>query len=519
MDTTGLTDQEKELARQRVDQFVRRFEESYRRLAYHAALPLVLTPELLNYLRNQFLRGQVPWVAEVDLLLSDLCSPVGYELYAMDTAVRAYLLEEMKQELGEKRMQDVARLLISYVRQLARTNPFIGKQELQVQQWSAMLCLEEHSETAVREMAQAFVTTAKRLVNPAEMARLARIIKELAPQLSAYQVFVDYAKVTSQMLIDPSSVDQQALSRSYHILPDLELFVPSQTQFLKTFTFDVVTVDAQGREHSRSRHQAQYFTEDLGKGVTLEMVSIPGGTFTMGAPKTEKESTDDERPQHEVTVPPFFMGKYPITQAQWQAVAALPQVNRELDPDPSSFKGSDRPVENVSWYDADEFCARLSKATGRDYRLPSEAEWEYACRAGTTTPFHFGETITPELANYNGKYTYGAGSKGEYRQETTPVGKFQVTNAFGLSDMHGNVWEWCADHWHENYESSPPLDGSAWLETTENNENDNHLRLLRGGSWLNNPEYCRSAYRNGSAPDNDNGLIGFRVVCVPPSRS
>lgn len=512
MDTTGLTDQEKELPRQRVDQFVRRFEESYRQLAYHAALPLVLTPELLNYLRNQFLRGQVPWVAEVDLLLSDLCSPVGYELYAMDTAVRAYLLEEMKQELGEKRMQDVARLLISYVRQLDRTNPFIGKQELQVQQWSAMLCLEEHSETAVREMAQPFVTTAKGLVNPAEMLRQARIIKELASQLRAYQVLVDYAKVTSQMLIDPLAVDQQALSRSYQVLPDLELSVPSQTQFLLTFTFDVVTVDAQGREDSRSRHQAQYFTEDLGNGVTLQMVDIPGGTFLMGAPETEKESTDEERPQHQVTVPPFFMGKYPVTQAQWQAVAAFAQVNRELNPDPSTFKGSERPVETISWYDADEFCARVSKATGGDYRLPSEAEWEYACRAGTTTPFHFGETITSELANYNGYYTYASEPKGKSRGETTEVGSFPP-NAFGLYDLHGNVWEWCQETYHQSYEKAP-IDGSAWID----NKNDNHFCLLRGGSWCNYPVNCRSAYRNRNSPDIDDYNIGFRVVCGAAQR-
>jgi len=507
MDTTGLTDQEKELPRQRVDQFVRRFEESYRQLAYHAALPLVLTPELLNYLRNQFLRGQVPWVAEVDLLLSDLCSPVGYELYAMDTAVRAYLLEEMKQELGEKRMQDVARLLISYVRQLDRTNPFIGKQELQVQQWSAMLCLEEHSETAVREMAQPFVTTAKGLVNPAEMLRLARIIKELAPQLRAYQVLVDFAKVTSQMLIDPLAVAQQALSRSYQVLPDLELSVPSQPQFLLTFTFDVVTVDAQGREDSRSRHQAQYFTEDLGNGVTLEMVDIPGGTFTMGAPETEKESTDEERPQHQVTVPPFFMGKYPVTQAQWQAVADFPQVNRELNPDPSIFKGSDLPVEKISWYDAVEFCARLSKATGRDYRLPSETEWEYACRAGTTTPFYFGETITSELANYDGNYTYASEQKGKYREQTTEAGSFPP-NGFGLYDLHGNVWEWCQDTYNQSYEKAH-IDGSAWID----DENDNHLRLVRGGSWVNNPENCGSATRFSDYPDDGYICIGFRVVC------
>ncbi len=193
-------------------------------------------------------------------------------------------------------------------------------------------------------------------------------------------------------------------------------------------TFDVVKVNAKGQEVEREKAEASYFTQDLGNDITLEMIAILGGTFTMGSPANEKDSFDDERPQHQVTVPPFFMGKYPVTQAQWRAVASRTdlKVEKDLDPDPSYFKdppkppflrgasdsppfeggargGSptrwDRPVEQVNWYDAIEFCARLSKLTVREYRLPSEAEWEYACRAGTTTAFHFGETITGDLAN------------------------------------------------------------------------------------------------------------------------
>jgi formylglycine-generating enzyme required for sulfatase activity/uncharacterized caspase-like protein len=275
------------------------------------------------------------------------------------------------------------------------------------------------------------------------------------------------------------------------------------------FEFDVVTVDAKGQETDRRRSQAQYFAEDLGDGVTLEMVAIPDGTFQMGSPESEEGRNDDESPQHQVTVKPFFLGKYPVTQAQWQAVAKLPKVKSDLNPEPSSFKGADRPVERVSWYDAVEFCARLSKQTGREYRLPSEAEWEYACRAGTTTPFHFGETITTDLVNYNGDYTYGDAPKGKDRGETTPVGSFGVANAFGLYDMHGNVWEWCADHWHENYEGAPS-DGSAWL-----GDNDNYSRLLRGGSWNVIPENCRSAFRNHYSPDfRDDTSSGF-VLCAP----
>ncbi|MCZ8250409.1 MULTISPECIES: formylglycine-generating enzyme family protein, partial [unclassified Microcystis] len=216
-----------------------------------------------------------------------------------------------------------------------------------------------------------------------------------------------------------------------------------------------------------------------------------------------------ERPQHEVTVPPFFMGKYPITQAQWKAIASLTDLKVEKDLDLNSARFKDRPdsdrrpVEQVNWDDAIEFCARLSKLTGREYRLPSEAEWEYACRAGTTTPFYFGETITGELANYRSSETYADEYKGEYRQQTTPVGQFPP-NAFGLYDMHGNVWEWCADTWHDNYDGAP-TNGSAWIE----NGDDNRFPP-RGGSWYNSPYYCRSAYRINNTL---NDINGFRVVC------
>ncbi|ASC73373.1 sulfatase-modifying factor protein [Halomicronema hongdechloris C2206] len=267
-----------------------------------------------------------------------------------------------------------------------------------------------------------------------------------------------------------------------------------------TFEFETVTVDAQGNITERRQGKAEYRSEDLGSGITLELVSIPAGEFLMGAPADEEGRSDDEGPQHRVQVPEFWMGKFPVTQAQYQAVTGK---------NPSKFKGENRPVEKVSWEDAVAFCQKLSEQTGRTYRLPSEAEWEYACRAGTTTPFHFGETITPDLANYNGNYTYGSGPKGTYRQKTTEVGRFPP-NAFGLYDMHGNVWEWCQDVWHSSYEGAP-TDGSAWLKG-----GDQDRRVLRGGSWGAFPRYCRSASRLRYYPDNQYGSIGFRVVCSPP---
>ncbi len=271
-----------------------------------------------------------------------------------------------------------------------------------------------------------------------------------------------------------------------------------------------------GVESIRSAEHPPIEEIHLGNGVILEMLEIPGGTFLMGSLPDEEESRDSQRPQHQVTVVPFLMGKYPITQAQWQAVAALPQVKRELKPNPSRFQGANRPVEGVNWYDAVEFCARLSQEKGREFRLPSEAEWEYACRAGTITPFHFGETISTDLANYHGSHFYGSGVKGINRRETTPVGMFQVVNAFGLYDMHGNVWEWCLDDWHNNYEGAP-TDGSAWFDDNDNLYQKPGYAVLRGGSWANNPTDSRSACRlNVSRAERVNlGIsFGFRVVCA-----
>ncbi len=287
-------------------------------------------------------------------------------------------------------------------------------------------------------------------------------------------------------------------------------------RFVQAIRDALSPLEAAGLRSQITQGEADYYTEELGDGVGLEMISIPGGTFMMGSPKEELERYDDEDPQHEVTVSSFYMGRYPITQAQWKAVAELEPIERELDPDPSSFEenyeGIDRwkrPVEQVSWEDAQEFCDRLSKKTGREYRLPTEAEWEYACRAGTTTPFHFGETISTDLANYDGNYTYGEGVKGESRGQTTPVGYFKVANAFGLSDMHGNVWEWCEDDWHEDYENAP-TDGSARFSEEGNR------KVIRGGSWTDNPTFSRSAYRDYDARVDRNDSLGLRVVCVAP---
>ena len=260
--------------------------------------------------------------------------------------------------------------------------------------------------------------------------------------------------------------------------------------------------------------QVQGYQERLADGVELTMVQIPAGSFLMGSPSVELGHSAREGPRHQVQLQGFFMGQTPITQAQWQVVAGWQKLQRDLNSDPASFKGIHRPVESVLWEEAIEFCQRLSQRFGRTYTLPSEAQWEYACRAGTTTPFHFGATLTPDLANYDGNYTYGDGPKGVYRQETTAVAGFPA-NPWGLYDMHGNVWEWCLDQWHNNYQGAP-ADGSAWLDWSVNKDNK---RLLRGGSWLYRPRYCRSAFRGNSYPGGRYSSFGFRVCCLPQGRS
>lgn len=268
------------------------------------------------------------------------------------------------------------------------------------------------------------------------------------------------------------------------------------------------------RRHTKT---VQRFIEPLpleADAIPLAVIWIPGGEFLMGCPDGE-DGYDHEKPQHPVRVSSFAMGQYPVTQAQWRAVAQLPQQERELEPDPSEFMGRDRPVERVSWYDATEFCARLAARTGRAYRLPTEAEWEYACRAGTTTPFHFGETLSPEVANYRCSETYGErGIKGEPIGQTTPVDKYAIANCFGLSDLHGNVWEWCQDNWHKGDEGAPE-GGRAGI----NDDKENSTKVIRGGSWRSDPRNCHSAFRDFSSRVNRLDSLGFRLVCSAPRLS
>ena len=333
---------------------------------------------------------------------------------------------------------------------------------------------------------------------------------------------------------------------------------------LSVFNFETVTVDVRGQV-SRQQRYAQFFVEALGNGVGLDMISIPSGTFLMGASETEgckaggfpagyiPKPETAELPQHRVTVPAFFLGKHPVTQTQWQAIVALPQVNKPLNPDPSYFKGAKHPVDTVSWQQAEEVYARLSAHSGKQYRFPSEAEWEFACRAGTRTHFCWGDAYNTNFANHIDRLVWSDKKPlktrkrtprwlarrpdlDPWRSQTTAVDQFPP-NAFGLYDMHGNVWEWCADPWHFGYDGAPN-EGNIW-ETEPDDRihllfdefsyqdsrehrsmGDSQARVVRGGSFAMNLFDCRSASRRAIKLDSNRGSderdwvsIGLRLAC------
>ena len=243
-------------------------------------------------------------------------------------------------------------------------------------------------------------------------------------------------------------------------------------------------------------------SRELSNSIGMRFVLIPPGEFLMGSPEAEARRNFDEGPQHRVRISKaFYLGVTEVTQKQWKAV---------MESNPSHFRGDDLPVEHVSWEDAREFIKKLSEKEVRACRLPTEAEWEYAARAGTTTPFPFGETISPDQANYDGDYAYGAGEKGVYRQKTTPAASLEP-NAWGLYDTSGNVHEWCAD-WYDAwyYKKSPADDPPGGPQMS-----DWSARILRGGSWEDPPWVCRSAARHRDYPGYGDDFYGLRLVLEP----
>ncbi len=317
---------------------------------------------------------------------------------------------------------------------------------------------------------------------------------------------------------------------------------------LTSYNAEYAVVDDRGGVNLHTR-PTKLFSLDL-DGVPLNMVEIPGGSFDMGindsdikwldAEYTMHQKYSDPREaqtaegnakklvraqlaRHRVSVPPFYIGQYEVTREQWRAIASRADLKVSIDlanPDPSTSQSQGLtkaqanmlPVESVTWFDAKEFCDRLSKLTGYKFRLPSEAEWEYACRAGSDKHFHTGNLLPPEMSNYDGRSRYRIEQRGEdrfRRQKTTPVGSFKP-NAFGLFDLHGNVWEWCLDPWHNDYQGAP-TDGSAWL-----NDGNDVFRVQRGGNYDAVGYECRCGHRSYDRPDSKSSQKGFRVIMEVP---
>jgi formylglycine-generating enzyme required for sulfatase activity len=256
----------------------------------------------------------------------------------------------------------------------------------------------------------------------------------------------------------------------------------------------VVPFDAEtAAEHQKAWAKHLSAPIQLTNSIGMELSLIPPGEFSMGSPRDEEWHRDDEV-LHRVTISrPYYMASTEVTQRQWQAL---------MGKNPSFCVGDALPVETVTWQQAAEFCRKLSDQEGLRYRLPTEAEWEYACRAGTETPFHTGETISTDQANYDGNYTYGKGAKGEFREETVAADHL-AANAWGLHNMHGNVWEWCAD-WYAAYPNRDVTDPQGPAEGDR--------KIFRGGCWMNFPAVCRSANRAKVNPVSWNFHLGFRVV-------
>jgi formylglycine-generating enzyme required for sulfatase activity len=514
------------MAAERIESFADRHGDAALDFAAHCAFPLTLTTELTYCLRETF-APYLNWSIAPQLLLSVLCDEVEYDLYGMEVAVRGALLIHLIENCGRGRLDELANFMGDYIHrgiaaELHYRSRVFGDPPAAIKH-TALALLKPNDEITAK-IKQDLQQLLSETDDPRERLQLALLVENQYDLLAAQGLELIELLNLAQSTADDRSGDEfgritKAIAKAnFPPLQSKKIDYPTisfeQNEIesgdaLYSFEFETVQVDERGRIVVREQSKAFAFREPLAPDIGLEMVWIPSGKFMMGSPETEHDRWEDESPEHQVTVQPFFIGKYSITQAQWLVIVKTPQIERELKLKPSNFQDDNRPVENVSWEEAVEFCRRLSRKTERDYRLPTEAEWEYACRAGTTTPFYFGKTITGKLANYDADVTYLQERKVKSKRETTSVGDF-LPNAFGLYDMHGNVWEWCLDNWHDNYEGAP-IDGSAWLSDKENAR-----YVVRGGSWLNGPRGCRSASRGYVTPDNRINDVGFRVVCEIP---
>jgi formylglycine-generating enzyme required for sulfatase activity len=547
-----------QMAQERINSFDRQYGSIAVNFACHAAFPLSLTTELSYCLREKFFPNPALWSIAPQLLLSGLCDRKGHDLYVMDFSVRGTLLKRLleNEKFGTARLDELADFMAGYIldgisqktKDITHEQIFSERSRVfgyppAIIKFTALSLLKQDSElTAIirRELQDLLRQT----TNPRDRLQLAMFVENQDNLLESIGLTSFSLLDLAQSIADDTSGHELGRVRELmkqHNFPTLQQqtieyqtvdFVENAEDTgdaLYSFEFETVTVDVTGKIVGRSPREAFAFHEPLGNGVELEMVAIPSGKFMMGASEEDPDRREREYPSHLVILQPFYMGRYPITQSQWQVVAGYPPIDREIDlnPNPSRFGGNNLPVEWVSWDEAQEFCKRLSAQTGRNYRLPSEAQWEYACRSGSKTAFNYsmgssGNGLST-LFNCRSSCITSDGTSCLALYSTSEVGLFPANN-LGLHDTHGNVWEWCEDNWHSNYDNAP-TNGSAWIE-----KNYDDKRVIRGGSWHQEVQRCRSssrAYyslsdhllsltRNAtSGPRIATGTtIGFRVCCT-----
>ena len=462
-------------AREEVVRFGRRFGPEAFLLATHVALPLVLTPELVHLIRVNFLGAYgVPAVAEVDLLLSPLCRPLDEPLYEMEPQVRDVLLETLREEFGDVRLAELVEFLLAYRREMPEAEQ--SADEAEAHKWVTDAWLEPAD--TMENLAESLETGgAETPLARAQRLRVAVLAETLASVLAAKEAerveeFLRRSRERAAELLEGGGGRSKGGStdgRTGGVGEGETDFIPGQTIQIPIEAF----------------------------GVNLEFAYIPPGEFWMGSPEDEQGRYSDESPRHRVRLTRgYYMQTTPVTQSQWEAVTGE---------NPSDFKkaGPNAPVENVSWEDVQKYIEKLnSRVESYRFRLPTEAEWEYACRAGTETAFCNGPITEPSGRDPNldkvGWYAKNSGGT------THPVGQ-KEPNAWGLYDMHGNVWEWCSDWFDEKYYAKSPPEDPQGPESGAG-------RVNRGGAWLNDAGFCRAAYRGRYTPDYRSIYLGFRLL-------
>jgi formylglycine-generating enzyme required for sulfatase activity len=526
---------DREMAIRQVDRFEGRYGSEILDFACHAAFPLTLTTDVGYLLRQEYF-PELGWSVAAELLLSNLCEVAGYDLYVIRVAVRAVLLERLVDRFGAGRVDELAGWMARYIQHRLAIEP-LGRAKVlgYPSHWTALACLKGDD-----EVTQAIKAELRKLLketdDPRERFRLSALIESQGDLLSARGLQPLKLKELSSRLVrgedwdtegesswDRKRIEEWAIAQNIQlvsqVVPIATIRFDDDPNVLREFQFEVVKLF---REEivSRETKTGSYFIEPLGSGVKpLELVAISGGEFMMGS-----DERDREQPKHKVTLQPFFISRYPITESQWQVVSEYPSINRDINVRPNSSRDGRKnfPIEWISWDEAQEFCNRLSARSGRNYFLPSESQWEYACRAGSTTSYHYSQRPIPHLFNCRSGCVTSDGISCLPLKSTSEVGLFPPNN-WGLHDMHGNVWEWCEDDWHKDYEQAPN-DGTAWVE-----EDREDKRVIRGGAWNQEDERCSSSYRAyyslsdhvlsltrkaDRGPRMETGtVIGFRICC------